>query len=126
MNAKQTAYHAARAQFDIIAAEYAASDAIFDAAYEAAGEPGDFKGFYATWAAANPELAAAAQRLCTEQNSARAVLDAATEALLDWSLATVLPLAKSESERADLQLVRTCTRPHVRVKAVDLALRLVA
>lgn len=126
MNAIQTAYLAARAQLDVIAAEYAASDALFDAAYEAAGEPDDFKGFYASWAAANPVQAAEAQRLCTAQNAARAVVDAAAEVLLDWSLATVLPLAKTEVDRADLRTVRSCTRPTVRAKAIDLALRLAA
>jgi hypothetical protein len=126
MNAIQTAYLTARAQLDIIASEYAASDAIFDAAYEAAGEPEDFKAFYASWAAANPAQAAQAQSLCLAQNAARAVVDAAAEALLDWSLATVLPLAKSDAERADLRTVRSCTRPNVRAKAIDLAMRLAA
>jgi len=126
MNATQTAYLAALAQFELIAAEYAESDAIFDAAYEAAGEPENFKGFYTSWSAANPAQAADAQRLCDAQNAARAALDAATDALLDWCLATVLPLAASASDRADLQLVRTCSRATVRAKAVSLALRLVA
>lgn len=122
MNAIKTAYLAALAQFQIITEEYNASDALFDADYEAAGEPEDFKSFYAAWAVANPARAAAAQRLCEEQNAARDVLNTATEALLDWCMGKAMAIA-TESERESLMLVRNCKRPHIRAKAIDLALR---
>jgi hypothetical protein len=126
MNTIKTAYLAALAQYELISEQAEDSDELLDVDYEAAGEPDDFTGFYATWAEANPERAAEAQRLCLAVNAARAVLDAAADVLLDWSLATVLPLAKTEADRADLHTVRSCTRPNVRAKAIDLALRLAA
>lgn len=126
MNAHQRAYIAAKAQYDVISAEYAASDRIFDAAYESAGEPDDFKAFYASWAAQNPAQAADAQRLNAEQNAALVVLESATDALLAWCLAGALAAAKTDEDRDAVRFVIGSKRPHVREKAIGLAMRLAA
>lgn len=126
MNAHQRAYIAAKAQYDVISAEYAASDRIFDAAYESAGEPDDFKAFYASWAAQNPAQAADAQRLNAEQNAALAALESATDALLAWCLAAALAVAKTDEDRDAVRFVCSSKRISVREKAINLAMRLAA
>jgi hypothetical protein len=123
MNPIKLAYLVALAQMEAVTAEYNASDAEFDVDFEAAGEPEDFKAFYAAWSAANPERAANSQRLCTLQNEARVVLTAAENAVLDWCFAAVAPLAVTKEQREALAIVRGTKSLSARRKAVDLAMR---
>lgn len=124
MNPIKLAYLVAVAQLEAVTADYNQSDAEFDVDYEAAGEPEDFKAFYAAWSVANPERAANAQRLCTLQNEARAVLTKAENALLDWCVENLRPVAKSQSDLDDVIAVRNCKLVSIRKKAIDLAMRL--
>lgn len=124
MNPIKLAYLVAVAQLEAVTAEYRQSDAEFDVDFEAAGEPEDFKAFYAAWSAANPERAANAQRLCTLQNEALRVLVKAENALLDWCVEKVRPVAKSQADLDDVLAVRNCKHVSIRKKAIDLAMRL--
>ncbi len=124
MNPIKLAYLVAVAQLEAVTADYHQSDDEFDVDFEAAGEPEDFKAFYAAWSAANPERAANAQRLCTLQNEARAVLTKAENALLDWCVDKIRPAAKSQADLDDVIAVRNCKLVSIRKKAIDLAMRL--
>lgn len=124
MNPIKLAYLVAVAQLEAVTEEYNQSDAEFDVDFEAAGEPEDFKAFYAAWSAANPERASNAQRLCALQNEARAVLAKAENALLDWCVEKVRPVAKSQASLDDVIAVRNCKLVSIRKKAIDLAMRL--
>jgi hypothetical protein len=123
MNPIKLAYLVAVAQLEAVTAEYNASDAEFDVDFEAAGEPEDFKAFYAAWSAENPKRAANAQRLCALQNEARVVLTAAENAVLDWCFAAVAPIAVTKEQREALAIVRGTKSLSARRKAVDLAMR---
>ena len=124
MNPIKLAYLVAVAQLEAVTAEYNKSDAAFDVDFEAAGEPEDFKAFYAAWSAENPARAANAQRLCTLQNEARAVLTAAENALLDWCFAAVAPAVVTDEHRETLAVLRGAKSISARRKVVDLAMRL--
>ena len=124
MNPIKLTYLVAVAQLEAVTAEYNKSDAAFDVDFEAAGEPEDFKAFHAAWSDVNPARAANAQRLCTLQNEARAVLTKAENALLDWCVEKVRPIAKSQAALDDVLAVRNCKLVSIRRKAIELALRL--
>jgi hypothetical protein len=119
----QTAYLIARAAYEVSRDEAAACDAAYDDLCDA-NEASMTAADYAAWRLAQRD--APSNPILVAHSRALDALRVAERALIDWTLATVAPLATRPEQRGYLETIRT-VKPW-QVKAYDgvisLAMRL--
>ena len=100
----QTAYLIAKGRCDAAIKAKNAHDRIFDAAYDAVSDDGEFnpshfEDFYQKWHAENPDKAAERDRLGALERAAKDALRRAEDAMLEWAIPVLRAAAKTDEDR---------------------------